>query len=100
MASFMQIPEECLLIILARVDLQSLCHVSATCQYMRTLIKVSASTIMHVCIFENAAGCYAVRIIVQPCIFHLTHDIDTRGFYRQGDADMPCYLCMPNTSTA
>lgn len=39
-ASFMQIPDECLLIILARIDLQSLCHVSGTCQYMRRLIKV------------------------------------------------------------
>ena len=47
MASLMQIPEECLLVILARVDLQSLCQVSATCQYMRMLIKVRMLTTMH-----------------------------------------------------
>ena len=63
MASFMQIPEECLLIILARADLQSLCHVSATCQYMRTLIKVSNQINMHACIFKNVANCNAVGML-------------------------------------
>ena len=71
MASFMQIPEECLLMILARVDLQSLCHVSATCQYMRTLIKVgNMSSCMHT--YSNMWQLQCREEVSQPCIGYLT----------------------------
>lgn len=42
-SSLQSLPEECLLLVLARVDLQSLCHVSATSQYLHGVIKVSSN---------------------------------------------------------
>jgi fructose-bisphosphate aldolase class 1 len=100
MASFMQIPEECLLIILARADLQSLCHVSATCQYMRTLFKVSNQINMHACIFKNVANCNAVGMLCSHASV-ISHAIYTPEVFTDGEVQ-PCHVtCIrPNTSRA